>query len=127
MQEYSYRRLNVYKNAKQLVLDVYKLLHKFPKVEMYALCDQLRRAIVSVPSNVAEGLSRTSEKEKIHFLEIAYGSLMEVQCQLDIAKDLGYITAEEFDLVDKAISEEGCIISGMRRILSQKLTTNTNN
>lgn len=67
-----------------------------------------------------------SPDEKYNFMHIAYGSLMEAQCQLDIAKDLGYITAEEFDMVDNAISEEGCIISGMKRILSQKLTTDTN-
>lgn len=117
--EYSYRRLNVYKNAKALAIDVYRLLRNFPKEEQYALCDQLRRAAVSVPSNIAEGLSRFSNKEKAHFLEIAYGSLMETQCQLDIAKDLGYITEKDFVEIDSKIAEEAQIIGGMRNNISR--------
>lgn len=62
---YSYRKLNVYKYARALVLDTYKLIDKFPKAEIYALSDQLRRAIVSVPSNIAEGLGRSSDKTLI--------------------------------------------------------------
>lgn len=120
--EYSYRKLNVYKNAKAFVIDVYALIKKFPREEQYALCDQLRRAAVSVPSNIAEGLSRFSSKEKAHFLEIAYGSLMEVQCQLDIAKDLKYITEDDFTRIDTIISEEATIIAGMRLKLTNTLT-----
>ena len=112
---YSYRKLNVYKYARALVLDTYKLIDKFPKTEMYALGDQLRRAIVSVPSNIAEGLGRSYDKEKIHFLDIAYGSLMEAQCQLEIAADLHYITQEELEAMNKKIDEEATIIAGMRR------------
>jgi len=116
--ELGYRKLIVYKKAKDLVIRVYALLEKFPKMEQYALCDQLRRAAVSVPSNLAEGLSRYSEKEKAHFMEISFGSLMEVQCQLDIAKDLKYITNEEFDAIDLIIQEEAKILAGMRNNLA---------
>lgn len=112
---YSYRKLNVYKYARALVLDTYRLIDKFPKTEMYALSDQLRRAIVSVPSNIAEGLGRSSDKEKSHFLDIAYGSLMEAQCQLEIAADLQYITHEELEAMNKKIDEEATIIAGMRK------------
>lgn len=84
---YSYKNLEAYKEAKELVLVVYRLLKKFPKEETYALCDQLRRAVVSVPSNLAEGSGRYSTKEQLHCLEISYGSLLEVECQLDIAHD----------------------------------------
>lgn len=66
--------------AKGLVVTVYQLIKKFPKEENYALCDQLRRAVVSVPSNIAEGSGRTSAKDQAHFFEMAYGSLMEVDC-----------------------------------------------
>lgn len=90
--KYSYKNLEAYKESKTLVKQVYALLKKFPKEETYALCDQLRRAVISVPSNIAEGMGRVSTKEQIHFLEIAYGSLREVDCQLDIAKDLAYIS-----------------------------------
>lgn len=75
--EYSFQKLNAWQEAKRLVVDVYHLLDCFPRFEKNALCDQIRRAIVSVPSNISEGGERMSLKEKIHFLEIAYGSLME--------------------------------------------------
>lgn len=112
--ENAYKKLVVYQKAKKLVLLVYALLRKFPVEEKFALCDQLRRAIVSVPSNIAEGLSRYSEKEKVHFLEIAFGSLMEVECQLEIAKDLLYITEEEYKEIDLEIADEAKILAGMR-------------
>ena len=112
---YSYRKLNVYTYARGLVLETYKLIDKFPQKEMYALGDQLRRAIVSVPSNIAEGLSRSSNKEKSHFLDIAYGSLMEAHCQLEIAADLKYITEEELRALEMKMDEEATIIAGMKR------------
>ena len=80
----SFRKLNVYIKAKELVKRVYALLKKFPNEERYALCDQLRRAVISVPSNIAEGSSRQSEKDQAHFYTIAYGSLMEALSQLDV-------------------------------------------
>src|SRR5574344_1137392 len=93
--EFFFQRLKVYKDSKALVKEVYTLMKKFPSEERFALCDQLRRAIISVPSNIAEGMSRSSNKEKVHFLDISYGSLMEAFCQLDAAVDLGYITEKE--------------------------------
>ena len=92
----SFRKLNVYVKAKELVKQVYILLKKFPREEQYALCDQLRRAVISVPSNLAEGSGRQSDKDQAHFYTIAYGSLMETFSQLDVACDLGYISQEEF-------------------------------
>ena len=113
---YSYRKLDVYINAKVLVKTDYNYLKKFPKEENYALCDQLRRSVISVPSNIAEGMGRLSSKEQIHFLEIAYGSLMEVQCQLDIACDLGYITLEEFEVINNDINNIAKQLSGLRSL-----------
>ena len=111
-----YRSLSAYQAAKTLVKEVYALLKKFPKEEQYALCDQLRRAVISVPSNIAEGMGRTTDKDQAHFLEIAYGSLMETQCPLDIAFELGYITKEEFDNQDNAIEAIGKMLSSLRMI-----------
>lgn len=68
MEEFSFEKLVVYDKARQLVRDVYKLLDKFPDVEKYALCDQIRRSIISVVSNIAEQSGRMSKKEKVHFL-----------------------------------------------------------
>ena len=102
----TFRNLNVYIKAKELVTRVYELLRKFPREEQYALCDQLRRAIISVPSNIAEGSGRQTEKDQAHFYSIAYGSLMEVFSQMDVACDLNYITQEEFNKIEILINEE---------------------
>ena len=112
--KYDYKQLEVYKESKRLVKMVYVLLKKFPKEEQYALCDQLRRAVISVPSNVAEGLGRYSVKEQVHFFEIAYGSLREVDCQIDVACDLKYITKAEMEEVSELISHVSALISGLR-------------
>lgn len=84
MDSYSFENLEVWKVSRKFVVEVYKIQSSFPPFEKYGLGDQLRRAVISVPSNIAEGNSRTSIKEQIHFIEIAYGSLMEVYCQLII-------------------------------------------
>ena len=109
-----YKTLDVYIVAKDLVLNVYRLMEKFPIEERYALCDQLRRAVISVPSNIAEGLGRGSEKEQVRFNEIAYGSLMEVETQLDIAYELKYITKEDLEKIMGMIDTEARLLSGLR-------------
>ena len=113
--KYSYKNLEAYKESKTIVKQVYALLKKFPKEEQYALCDQLRRAVISVPSNIAEGSGRTSAKDQAHFLEMAFGSLMEVDCQMDIAQDLGYVSLDEHEEVTVLISKVAALLSGMRR------------
>lgn len=115
--KYSYKNLNAYTESKALVMMVYKALRNFPKEENYALCDQLRRAVISVPSNIAEGSGRTSPKDQAHFLEMAFGSLMEVDCQIDIAHELNYITHEDYEAIIAQISNVAAILSGMRRKL----------
>ena len=77
------------------------MLDLFPDAEKFALCNQMRRAVVSVPSNIAEGMGRTAEKEQAHFINIALGSLMEVLAQIDIAKDLEYITLEDYQQIER--------------------------
>ena len=111
--QFQFEKLNAWQEARKLVVNVYQLLEKFPKTENYALCDQLRRAVVSVPSNIAEGTGRLAIKEQVHFLEIAYASLMEVYCQLQIAVDLGYITPDDLQLVKRKIFTTSKLISGL--------------
>ena len=109
----SFRNLNAYIKAKELVSIVYTLIKKFPKEEQYALCDQLRRAVISIPSNIAEGSGRLTTKDQSHFYSIAYGSLMEVLAQLDVASDLGYITKEEFQHIETLIDVEAKLLTGL--------------
>jgi four helix bundle protein len=109
----SFRKLNIYITSKELVKRVYALLKQFPREEQYALCDQLRKAVISIPSNIAEGSGRMSAKDQAHFYSIAYGSLMEVLAQLDVACDLGYITKEEFKNFEIIIDEEAKMLTGI--------------
>lgn len=109
----TFRNLNVYIKSKELVKQIYELLKKFPREEQFALSDQLRRAVISIPSNIAEGSGRNSQKDQAHFYNIAYGSLMEVFSQLDIACDLGYISQEEFNQLESLINEEAKMLSGL--------------
>lgn len=111
---FAYRKLNVYQKAQQWVLGVYDLCGKFPEVEKFALSSQVHRAAISVTSNIAEGMSRSSNKDVAHFLEISYGSLMEVQSQLEIAQLLRYITKEELDFIDPKTEEIAKMLSGLR-------------
>ena len=106
MSQQSYKTLTVYQDAKQLVIKVYQLLKLFPLEERFALCDQIRRAVISVPSNIVEGMSRTSNKEKVHFLDIAYASMLEMDSQLDISKDLGFISEEQYKDIEKLVEAQ---------------------
>ena len=114
MMEYQFERLNAWQEARKMVVAVYHLLKIFPNEERYALCDQLRRAAISVPSNIAEGNGRMALKEQIHFLEIAYGSVMEIYCQLQLALDLGYISDEDLAQIKPLIFNTSKLISGLR-------------
>ena len=122
--DFFYKKVEAYKKAKELTKLVYVLISKFPSYEQYALSDQLRRAVISIPSNIAEGLGRMSIKERLHFLEIAYGSLTEVACQMDIAESLGYITDEELTQIENSTIEIGRIMSGLRKALIEKINNN---
>jgi four helix bundle protein len=112
---FGYRKLIAYQKGKEIVKRTYKLLKKFPTEEKYALCDQLRRASVSITSNIAEGTNRFSVKDKAHFVEMAYGSLMEVSSQFEIAEDLGYITTDDRQNMDKLIDEEARLLAGLKK------------
>ena len=118
---FSYRQLDAYQKAKEFVIYVYSLLKQFPKEEQYALCDQLRRAVISIPSNIAEGMGRMSVKEQIHFIEIAFGSLNETMCQLELAYELNYISQEHLNTSEEFVKEITRMLSRLRRIRLDKL------
>jgi four helix bundle protein len=113
MEIFGYRKLIAYQRAKEIVKRTYKLLKKFPVEERYAMCDQLRRAVLSITSNIAEGVNRFSVKDKAHFIEIAYGSLMEVSSQIEIAEELEYISTEDRMSMDLLIEEDARLLSGL--------------
>ena len=89
------------------------LLKKFPVEERFALCDQLRRAASSIPSNIAECAGRLSKKEKLRFIEYAQGSLSETMSQLELSFDVGYITKEELDSMDERAVDIQRMLSGL--------------
>lgn len=126
MKQNTFRELEAYKEGKKLVKEVYSLLKKLPKEEQYAMCDQLRRAAISIISNIAEGSGRASVKEKIHFLEISYGSLMEVLSQMDIACDLEYITKEEFKNIENMVENVSKPLSGLKNYFARKVSLTPN-
>ena len=123
-QGFSFEKLIVYKRAKEYTIFVYSLIKQFPTEEKYAICDQLRRASVSITSNIAEGTSRSSTKEKSHFIEIAYGSLMETYSQLDIAKDLNYIDEVELNVARTKVVELKKLLTALRKSYAAELQCN---
>ncbi len=117
---FSFENLEVYSKARNLVKDIYLLQKQFPLDERFALGDQVRRAAVSITANIAEGSGRTSVKEKIHFLEIAFGSMMEVFCELQTATDLNYITEQQFDRLRPRFTDIAKMLSGLRNSFLSK-------
>ena len=112
--DFNFRKLNVYYNALDLVEYVYEQVGHFPKEEKYALGDQLRRAVVSIPSNIVEGVGRASDKEKAYFMSMAYTSLMEVLCQIEIAYRVNYINEDVFRTAEERIEVIARMLSGLR-------------
>lgn len=95
----SFTDLNVWQESHRLVLMIYKETENFPKHEQFGLAAQMRRAAVSITSNIAEGFSRRSYKEKIQFYSVAHGSLTELENQLIVSRDVGYIKISDFDKI----------------------------
>ena len=118
---FSFENLEVYVKARTLVSDVYRVQNRFPKDERFGLGDQVRRAAVSITANLAEGSGRQSIREKIHFIEISYGSLMEVFCELQTACDLGYIPEEHFKEMRPQFTDIAKMLSGLRASLERRL------
>jgi len=114
----SFKEIIGWQKAHELVMLVYKTTDTFPKHELFCLTNQIRRAAISVPSNIAEGYKRRSNKDSVHFYNIAEGSLEELKYQLLLANDLGYIPAEQYKTLDDLSEETGRLLCGW--IKSQK-------
>jgi four helix bundle protein len=110
-----YRKLLVWQKSMDLVEDVYRITKKLPKDELYGLISQLRRSVVSIPSNIAEGNSRQTKKEYIQFLHIARGSKAEVETQLEICVRLKYIELKEINKAISLCDEIGRILNTLIR------------
>ena len=109
----SYRDLIVWQKSMKLVKVVYDLLKKMPKEEMFALSDQMRRAAISIPSNIAEGYGRNTPVEYLRFLRIARGSIYELETQIDICVMMGYFTKEEAVSAVQCSREVGKMLNAM--------------
>jgi four helix bundle protein len=108
-----YQDLIAWQKGITLVTAVYEITQSFPREEVYGLTSQLRRAAVSIPSNIAEGQGRATSGEFIQFLCHARGSLFEVETQIEVARQLDYLTIEQRDLIIAKISELGRILNGL--------------
>ena len=116
----SYRDLVAWQKARHLVKAVYEATRRFPTEELYGLTQQVRRAAVSVPSNIAEGYGRGSRKDYVRFLQTARGSLYEVDTQMLLAKDLGYLGRAEVEAMQGLIEECSKVLHGLISALTRK-------
>ena len=116
--QYGFEKLEVYQDARIYVRQVYLLTSTFSEKEKYGLCSQLQRAAVSIVSNIVEGTSRASNKEKERFIEIAYGSLLETFCQFQIAVDLDYIQQPQLDELQIQIDKIANKLSALKHSYS---------
>lgn len=121
---YAFENMKAWQEAPKLVGATYRLLDDFPKFENYALCDQIRRAVVSVPFNLAEGSGRIFMKEQLRFYEIAYGSLMETYNQLIIATDLNYLDKNKLEDIRPQINIVAKMLNGLRNSIMKKINEN---
>ena len=119
----SYQELIGWKKGIELVTDVYRLTQKFPKQEIYGLTSQIRRAAVSIPSNIAEGQGRMSRGEFKQFLGHARGSVFELESQILIARNLAYLNMEEGEFLLERIAELGRVLNGLLKSLDPAVTS----
>lgn len=119
-ERHNFRELNIWKKSMDLVFDIYRLTQKLPDVEKFSLVSQVNRSAVSIPSNIAEGYGRNTDKSFSHFIDISRGSLYELETQLLIAKELDFIQdIEMFNYVIGLINEESKMINAFYNSLSK--------
>ena len=121
--KYSFEKLGVWNDARNLVKMIYLRTNNFPERERFGLSSQMQRAVVSIVSNIAEGVSRNSVKEKIRFVELAYGSLMELYCQLYVSVDLDYLTPNTFTLIKAEIDKIANKANALKRNFIKQLNS----
>lgn len=110
-----HKKLDVWKLSMQLVQDVYEISRKFPGEERFGLTDQVRRAAVSIPSNIAEGAARQTRKEFVNYLHMSQGSLSELDTLLEVALQLAYLVAKDWDALNTKMERIDKMLSGLIR------------
>jgi len=108
-----YKELEVWKEARKLVAEVYKLTLEFPKEELYGLTSQIKRSVIPIPSNIAEGCSRYSDKDTSKFIDIAQGSLAELDTQFILAEDLGFVVSG--NELQSRIAKVSALLQGLKK------------
>jgi four helix bundle protein len=113
----TFRDLLIWQKSMNLVTEIYQLTNSFPKEEIYGLSSQIRRCSVSIPSNIAEGYGRESDKDLLRFLNISVGSLFEMQTQLEIAKNISYLKEQDFNnLYEDSREVERMLVSFIKKV-----------
>jgi four helix bundle protein len=121
MYVFSFEKLDVWQNSREFVLDIYKLTMKFPLSEIYGITSQIKRSATSIATNIAEGTSRNTKKDKAHFLTISYSSAMETLNHLIISKDLDYLSEEDYLICREKLEKIGNQINNHKKYyLSQE-------
>ena len=118
-----YKELEVWKEAIKLVTNLYNITNNYPKEEIYGITNQIRRCVISVPSNIAEGVVKHSDKETLRFLDIALGSLAELDTQMIISEQLGYI--KSYEAIEQQISKVNALLNGLVKYYNKQLKDNT--
>ena len=116
----THKELNVWKASIELVTEIYRLTKGFPKEETYGLTNQIRRASVSIPSNLAEGAARSSNKEFSYYISIAIGSIAEIETQLFISRNLGYLNESDFEKLDTKLTDIRKMATGLKKTIDAK-------
>jgi four helix bundle protein len=112
---YRHKDLKVWQKSIGLVVELYRITNEFPSNEKYGLISQMRRSVVSIPSNIAEGHGRNSKKELIRFLDIAKGSIYELDTQIEISRQLGYIKAHNYNCLSGLLDEISRMLTGLAK------------
>ena len=118
----THKDLRVWQQSIEMVTSIYLMTQSFPKEELFGLVSQLRRASVSVPSNIAEGYARGSDKEKLHFLRISSGSMSEVETQLMLGLNLGYIDQEKYNELSETVTSVWKQLNSLISSIKKRLT-----
>ena len=118
----THKDLRVWQQSIEMVTSIYLMTQSFPKEEMFGLVSQLRRASVSVPSNIAEGYARGTDKEKLHFLRISSGSMSEVETQLMLSLNLGYLDQEKYNELSETVTSVWKQLNSLISSIKKKLT-----
>ena len=116
--ERPHKRLDTWQKAVELVTEIYRMTEAFPRKEEFGITAQMRRAAISVPSNIAEGLTRKTKKDKLHFLNIAQASLSEIDSQIEISLRLGYVSQQVYEDTEVKVVEVEKLLGGLARSIA---------